>query len=75
MKLICDVEGVISEHNELMERETHAKMSGLASKALVDKVKKLKRTEKLCEIIRFFGNQEGDSEFCNMLHIMSGLGP
>ncbi len=50
-------------------------MSGQASKALVNRIKTLKRTERLCEIIRFFGNQEGDSDFCNMLHIMSGLGP
>jgi hypothetical protein len=62
-----------------MDKETIAKMSGPASKSLLDRIKKKqdknKRTEKLCEIVRFFGSQEGDQEFCNMLYIMSGMGP
>jgi hypothetical protein len=58
-----------------MDRDTVAKMSGLASRSLLERIKKKgKRTEKLCEVVRFFGSQEGDQEFCNMLYIMSGWG-
>ena len=60
-----------------MAKDTNAKMSGHASKSLIERVSKKnqKRTEKMCEIVQFFGSQEGDQEFCNMLYIMSGLGP
>ena len=44
-----------------MDKDTIAKMSGPASHLLIDRIKKKsKRTEKLCEIVSFFGSQEGD---------------
>ena len=34
----------------------------------------MKRPERLCEVLRFFNSQEGDTEIENMVHIMGGMG-
>jgi hypothetical protein len=38
-------------------------------------LKTKKRAERFCEILKFFQSQDGNLEFCNMISIMSGLGP
>lgn len=51
------------------------KLCGEHSKALILNSKKSKRVEKLSQLIKFFNQQDGDQEFCNMLSIIAGEGP
>lgn len=51
------------------------RLSGEVSRQMIANLRKSKKFEKIISVIRFFNQQEGDVELCNMLAIMSGQGP
>ena len=77
MKFIMDM-GLLEitcDGHDSMVPDNKGKLSGESSKNLSQSIRKAKKLERMVKIIRFFNQQDGDLEFCNMMSIMSGNGP
>ena len=78
MNFILDlgiVESCCDPHDLMVPTLNDGRLSGEMGKHLITQLKKVKRpAEKFIEIIKFFNQQDGDVELCNMINVMGDLG-